>query len=172
MFGTHTIFSEAETIFFASESGFSLTEKIVGDVPTIFVELQPIISRGVLCLTASELRTGSPDSLLNSSLPWPAHHHRPYQQNTAFPAPTVDLKAVQAAVDDLNTALTAQPRGGTAATAEKKNKQEALISLLSIGGMKAPFEDGISSHGFSGPSECSLSKFKRETWKQLGPNRF
>jgi hypothetical protein len=50
--------------------------------------------------------------------------------NPAFPAPTVDLKAVQDAADELNTALAAQPHGGTAATAEKRNKQEALIVLL------------------------------------------
>ena len=50
--------------------------------------------------------------------------------NAAFPAPTVDLKAVQAAADDLNAALAAQAHGGTAATAEKNNKQEALIVLL------------------------------------------
>jgi hypothetical protein len=50
--------------------------------------------------------------------------------NPAFPAPTVDLKAVQTAVDDLNAALAAQVHGGMAATAEKNNKQEALIPLL------------------------------------------
>ena len=50
--------------------------------------------------------------------------------NPAFPAPTVDLKAVQAAADGLNAALAEQPHGGTAATAEKNNKQEALITLL------------------------------------------
>jgi hypothetical protein len=32
---------------------------------------------------------------------------------------------VQAAADDLNAALAAQAHGGTAATAEKKNKHEA-----------------------------------------------
>ena len=37
--------------------------------------------------------------------------------NPAFPAPTVDLKAVQTAADDLNAALAAQAHGGTAATA-------------------------------------------------------
>jgi hypothetical protein len=50
--------------------------------------------------------------------------------NPAFPAPTVDLKTAQAAVDDLNAALAAQPHGGAAATAEKNNKQEALIAVL------------------------------------------
>jgi hypothetical protein len=50
--------------------------------------------------------------------------------NPAFPAPTVDLKAVQDAADGLNTALAAQPHGGIAATAEKRNRQEALIVLL------------------------------------------
>jgi hypothetical protein len=50
--------------------------------------------------------------------------------NPAFPAPTVDLKAAQAAADDLTAALAAQVHGGAAATAEKNNKQEALISIL------------------------------------------
>ncbi len=50
--------------------------------------------------------------------------------NPAFPAPTVDLKAVQTAIDDLNAALAAQSHGRSAATAEKNNKQEALIVLL------------------------------------------
>jgi hypothetical protein len=50
--------------------------------------------------------------------------------NPAFPAPTAELKAVQAAADELNAALAAQAHGGMAATAEKNNKQEALIALL------------------------------------------
>ena len=50
--------------------------------------------------------------------------------NPSFPSPTVDLKAVQAAADDLKAALAAQAQGGKAATADKKNKQEALIVLL------------------------------------------
>jgi hypothetical protein len=50
--------------------------------------------------------------------------------NAALPAPTVDLKTVQTAADELNAALTAQAHGGKAATAEKNNKKEALIALL------------------------------------------
>ena len=50
--------------------------------------------------------------------------------NPSFPAPTVDLKTVETAVNDLNAALAAQAIGGTAATAEKNNKQKALIALL------------------------------------------
>ena len=50
--------------------------------------------------------------------------------NPAYPNPPVDLKTLQAAVDDLNAALAAQPHGGMAATAEKKNKQEALVSMM------------------------------------------
>jgi hypothetical protein len=50
--------------------------------------------------------------------------------NPAYPAPTVDLKTVETAVDDLNAALAAQAIGGVAATAEKNNKQQALIALL------------------------------------------
>ena len=50
--------------------------------------------------------------------------------NPAYPNPPVDLKTLQAAVDDLNAALAAQAHGGKAATAEKKNKQEELISIM------------------------------------------
>jgi hypothetical protein len=50
--------------------------------------------------------------------------------NPSFPSPPVDLKTLQAAVDDLNAALAAQPQGGPSATAEKNNKKEALIVLL------------------------------------------
>jgi len=50
--------------------------------------------------------------------------------NPSFPSPSVDLKTLQAAVDDLNAALAAQLIGGPPATAEKRNKQEALIVLL------------------------------------------
>ncbi len=50
--------------------------------------------------------------------------------NAAFPAPTVDLKAVQSAADSLNEALAAQAHGGTAETAEKNIRKETLIELL------------------------------------------
>ena len=50
--------------------------------------------------------------------------------NPAFPTPTVDLKAVQGAAEDLKAALSAQAHGGMAATAEKNNKEEILITLL------------------------------------------
>ncbi len=40
--------------------------------------------------------------------------------NPAFPAPTVDLKAVQAVADALNAALASQAHGGTPATAERR----------------------------------------------------
>jgi hypothetical protein len=50
--------------------------------------------------------------------------------NPSFPAPTVDLKTLETAVNDLNAALAARAIGGTAATAEKNNKQKALVALL------------------------------------------
>jgi hypothetical protein len=50
--------------------------------------------------------------------------------NPAFPAPTVDLNAVQVAANDLRAALAAQVQGGPAATADKNNKRAALIALL------------------------------------------
>ena len=63
--------------------------------------------------------------------------------NPAFPSPTVDLKAVQAATDELKAALAAQPNGGPAATAEKNNKKEALIALLRK--LKHYVEDGCNN---------------------------
>jgi hypothetical protein len=50
--------------------------------------------------------------------------------NPAFPNPTVALKDLQAAADDLKSALAAQVHGGKAATAEKNNKREVLMNLL------------------------------------------
>jgi hypothetical protein len=50
--------------------------------------------------------------------------------NPAFPSPPVDLKTLQTAVDDLSAALSAQAHGGTAATAEKNNKQADLIRMM------------------------------------------
>jgi hypothetical protein len=50
--------------------------------------------------------------------------------NPAYPSPPVDLKTVQATVDELSAALAAQPNGGPAATADKRNKKAALIGLL------------------------------------------
>jgi hypothetical protein len=52
--------------------------------------------------------------------------------NPTFPAPTVDLKTVQAAAEGLNAAAAAvaQAGGGTVLTAEKRKRQQALILLL------------------------------------------
>jgi len=50
--------------------------------------------------------------------------------NLAFPAPPVELPAVQAVLDGLMAALAAQAHGGPATTAEKNNKREALSVLL------------------------------------------
>jgi hypothetical protein len=50
--------------------------------------------------------------------------------NPSFPAPPVDLKTVQAAVDDLAATIAAQSWGGPSVTAEKKNRKHALIVLL------------------------------------------
>jgi hypothetical protein len=44
--------------------------------------------------------------------------------NPALPAPTVDLKTVQTAADELNAALTAQAHGGKASTAEKTTRRK------------------------------------------------
>ncbi len=50
--------------------------------------------------------------------------------NPAFPTPPIELETVQTAIDELNAALAAQVLGGSVATAEKRNKKEALIRLL------------------------------------------
>jgi hypothetical protein len=50
--------------------------------------------------------------------------------NAVFANPPVDLKTAEAALDDLNAAVAAQPNGGPAATAHKDNSREALIAIL------------------------------------------
>ena len=90
--------------------------------------------------------------------------------NPAFPAPTVDLKALQAAADDLNAALAAQAHGGAAATAEKRNKQEVLIALRhelnSAGQVATLISYFVSPNQKTGPrfrdqSPCVRSRFYR-----------
>jgi hypothetical protein len=44
--GTKTFFSEAEPIFYASETGFSTTEKTVGEVSAVFVQPPNKSSKG------------------------------------------------------------------------------------------------------------------------------
>jgi hypothetical protein len=51
--------------------------------------------------------------------------------NARFANPPVDLKTAQAALDELIAAIAAQPNGGPAATAHKKNKRSELIAILS-----------------------------------------
>jgi hypothetical protein len=75
--------------------------------------------------------------------------------NPAFPAPTVDLKAVQDAVDGLKSALAAQSHGGMAATAEKNNQKEALIVLLRK--LKHYVEDNCNND----PQSCSPADSRR-----------
>ena len=73
-------------------------------------------------------------------------------RNSAFPARTVYLKAVQAAADDLNAALlAAQAYGWTAATAEKSNKQKALLTVL----LKRLFMEIEEESGASEAKRCS-----------------
>ena len=50
--------------------------------------------------------------------------------NKAYPAPPVDLAAVQTALTDFTAAIAAQTQGGTTATAEKDKKRHALVKLL------------------------------------------
>jgi len=50
--------------------------------------------------------------------------------NKAFPAPPVDLAAVQTALDEFGAAVADQVQGGTTATAAKNNKRNVLVELL------------------------------------------
>src|SRR6266478_1478408 len=52
--------------------------------------------------------------------------------NPAFPTPPVLKPALQTALSDFTSAIAAQAQGGTAATATKKNRRDAHISLLRI----------------------------------------
>ncbi len=50
--------------------------------------------------------------------------------NLAYPTPPVAQAALQTALTGFTQAIAAQAQGGSAATAEKNNKREALIGLL------------------------------------------
>lgn len=50
--------------------------------------------------------------------------------NKAYPAPSVDLVAVQTALTDFNAAITAQAEGGPTAMADKNKKRHVLVKLL------------------------------------------
>ena len=50
--------------------------------------------------------------------------------NPAFPNPAVPLSALQTAITAFSAALVAQEQGGTMATAAKKDKRDALVTLL------------------------------------------
>lgn len=50
--------------------------------------------------------------------------------NAAFTTPPVLKPALQTALTDFTTAIAAQAQGGTAATADKNNKRDALVDLL------------------------------------------
>ena len=50
--------------------------------------------------------------------------------NAPFPTPPVTQPALQAALADFTAAIAAQAQGGTAATADKNNKRDALVALL------------------------------------------
>ena len=50
--------------------------------------------------------------------------------NPAFPNPLVPLATLQTAIDEFSDALSDQAQGGTVATARKKDKRVALVTLL------------------------------------------
>ena len=50
--------------------------------------------------------------------------------NPAYPSPPVAQAALQSALGDFDAAIAAQAQGGTAATADKNNKRDALVALL------------------------------------------
>ena len=50
--------------------------------------------------------------------------------NPSFPNPPVSLSDLQIAITDFSDALVAQEQGGTVATAAKKTKREALVTLM------------------------------------------
>jgi hypothetical protein len=124
VFGTKTLFSEAATIFSASGTAFSMTEKKVGEAPTLFVTTNQS-TKGASIIPqririAERFKKQSAEQLVAMA----GAVITGLTNNIAFPAPPVDLKAAQAAADDLNAALAAQVHGGAAATAEKRNKKK------------------------------------------------
>ena len=137
---TENIFSEAEkifvtsdNIFFTTKSIFSVTEKTVREAPAVFWPQQRMNSNKQPARSSTmfpQIRIADGLQSAERLITTAGAIINGLTGNPSFSSPPVDLKTVQAAVDDLNAALAAQPHGGTAATAEKKNKQEALIGLL------------------------------------------
>jgi hypothetical protein len=127
----HQDIFRCEPIIYASETGFSITEKAAGERRWRLCNHSTQSLKGDRIMTqrvriADRFKSQSADQLITMA----GAVINGLTNNPAFPAPTVDLKTVQAAVDELNAALAAQPHGGTAATAEKNNKQESLIAIL------------------------------------------
>ena len=56
--------------------------------------------------------------------------HQGLTGNPAFPSPIVPLSALETAINAFSDARVAQEQGGTMATAAKKNKRDALVTLL------------------------------------------
>ena len=57
--------------------------------------------------------------------------------NPNFPNPPEEVKTLESAVDELSAALAAQVQGGTAATAHKNNKRDAVIATLTRGTLRS-----------------------------------
>jgi hypothetical protein len=109
---------------------FSVAEKIVGVTPLILFISNITVCKEV-CNGSTYLHCGwtsNPNS--RTANQYIRRHYQWDDRQSLFSFPPVDLKTVQDAVDDLSAALAAQPKGGPAATAEKKNRQAALIGLL------------------------------------------
>jgi hypothetical protein len=108
-----------------------LNEKTVGGVPAAFIEpFNQIIKGGSDMSTRMRITDRSKGQSTEKLIAMAGAVIAGLTNNPALPAPTVDLKTVQTAADELNAALTAQAHGGRAATAEKNNKKEALIAML------------------------------------------
>ena len=56
--------------------------------------------------------------------------HQGLTGNPAFPSPIVPLTTLESAITAFSDTRVAQEQGGTMATAAKKNKREALVTLL------------------------------------------
>src|SRR5437899_9903956 len=129
-----TIVSTTDTSFLATEP-YAVAEKTAGAVPAGSIQPSPpnrqLTKQGDTTM-ANKFRTliGFSKHSVQQLVATAGAVIQGMTGNKAFPSPSPDLTAVQAALNELNAAIAAQPHGGAKATADKNNKREALIGVL------------------------------------------
>jgi hypothetical protein len=102
-----------------------LSEKTAGGVPTAFIKkFNQSIKGGSDMSPRMRITEGFTRQSAEQLIAMAGAVIAGLTNNPDLPAPTVDLKTVQTAADELNAALTAQAHGGKAARREKTTRRK------------------------------------------------